>query len=295
MADRLASLISRQPTRDIRVPVLPDLAQAISNHGLKTGASKFVEEAEQWRRDLEMMLRQALPEPETATAAATPATTTVTQTDTSVSDALRAHITAESAHGTDGRIVGENNAQALESKRIGELKPGYGRFGPLISRSSVPSGETVTIPTGWNIIAPRRFTINGRMIVNGVFMVVADPPESTTGARTQFDNVGAEATLTRNSEILNVAHGLDGIPTSMRLALVADPTPEFGYSAGQEVDIITFCASASGLPPFAVELTSTHIIVTQPDYDLYGVDKGGGNLVQAITLAKWKLRVYLER
>lgn len=292
---KLDSFISRQPSRDIRVPAIPDLAEAITNHGLKVGATKFMEGVEQWRQDLEKTLRQSIPEPETTTATPTPTSTTVVQTDPAVADALKAHIRAESAHGTDGKIVGENNAQALESKRIGELKPGYGRFGPLIGRSSVPSGETVTIPTGWNMIAPRRFTINGKLVINGVFMVVADPPASSSSTRVQFNNVGSEVALTRNSTILNTPHGLGGIPTSMRLALVADPTPEFGYAAGQEVDIISFCASASGLPPFAVELTETHIIVTQPDYDLYGVSKSGGNLVLAITLAKWKLRVYLER
>lgn len=171
---KLDSFVSRQPSRDIRVPDLPDLGRLIKEHGLVRGAQLFGEQALRWKQELEQQLRQLAPEEPTP--ASTPATTT-TSTPTSTADtAARAsiadHIAQTSVHGAVGNVVGENNEQALEKKTIGATDPRTGKFTAMFGRLTVPVGETVTVPGGYFMIVPSGFYIDGTLVVEGSLTIV---------------------------------------------------------------------------------------------------------------------------
>lgn len=85
---------------------------------------------------------------------------------------LASHIAATSAHGTASPIVGETDVQSLENKSVGLANPGYGRFTSLMSKNTIPSGITVSIPADYNSVIAGPFTILGDLFVDGTLAVL---------------------------------------------------------------------------------------------------------------------------
>lgn len=86
---------------------------------------------------------------------------------TALKDALKAHIDAAAAHGTQSQIVGVSDAQALDQKDIGSTTPGPGRFTSVIVKNFIPLGITLTVGSDEFMVAAGPYTIQGRLVIDG--------------------------------------------------------------------------------------------------------------------------------
>lgn len=85
---------------------------------------------------------------------------------------IAAHIQATAAHGTASSIVGINDQQDLNYKRIGNTIPGYGRFNPLIGVGRILAGASVTVTTNDYMVVTGPYDISGSLVVDGSFAAV---------------------------------------------------------------------------------------------------------------------------
>lgn len=91
---------------------------------------------------------------------------------TGLTSSLAAHIAAHAAHGTLSDIVGKTDVQAVESKTIGLVAPGQGRFLSVINASSIPFGKTVVIQAGCNMVVGGTYAVAGTLVVEGTLSFV---------------------------------------------------------------------------------------------------------------------------
>jgi len=85
------------------------------------------------------------------------------------------------------------------------------------------------------------------------------------------------------------AHGLAGVPTIIRTSLLC-VTNEFGYSAGDEVNLDNVNEATSNYIGFMTTWNSSNVVVTRgPTYGTYLLDKTNG-AARVITDARWKIK-----
>jgi hypothetical protein len=89
-----------------------------------------------------------------------------------VSSGLAAHIAATITHGTSSPIVGTQDAQDLDQKRIGLTGPRYGRAWPAVGVKSIPAGEVITLGVSDAIITAAPFMVYGQLIIDGTLLVL---------------------------------------------------------------------------------------------------------------------------
>lgn len=86
--------------------------------------------------------------------------------------ALAAHIASDITHKTSSPIVGTQDAQDLDFKRIGLTAAGYGRFRPLVGMNYIGATESFTIGASDYMVVPSTFTVYGNLVVDGTLLVV---------------------------------------------------------------------------------------------------------------------------
>lgn len=91
---------------------------------------------------------------------------------TAVENDVAAHILSSIAHKTSSDIVGKDDEQDLTWKSIGTQGPRYGRFSSLVSLSSIPVGEIVTINFGETMIVGGDFNVLGTLVIDGTLVAV---------------------------------------------------------------------------------------------------------------------------
>lgn len=92
--------------------------------------------------------------------------------DSSLLDALNSHMQSKTVHGISGEVVGTTDEQELDSKTIGLNEPSYGRFRALIGASAISATEKITIPTGYHMVVPGDYMIEGEMTIEGTLLVL---------------------------------------------------------------------------------------------------------------------------
>ncbi|MEO7520227.1 MAG: hypothetical protein ABIW79_00285 [Gemmatimonas sp.] len=97
---------------------------------------------------------------------------TLTEALNALTASLGLHVNASAAHGVISDIVGVNDAQTLNAKRIGTVTPGYGRFNPLQGVGRIAAGDTVTVGPGDYMVVAGPFTISGSLVIDGTFAAV---------------------------------------------------------------------------------------------------------------------------
>lgn len=162
-----------------RFPALRDTQrQVVTYHeSVKKVLTRLIDEQNRARTTLQLAL-DAMATAQTALTAqvtaleVAPVVETETVNLTPVTDALEAHISATSAHGTSGVVVGDTDEQALERKSIGMTDARHGRFMSAINRSEVGPGETWVIPAGFAHVVAGPFVVSGYLRIEGTLLVM---------------------------------------------------------------------------------------------------------------------------
>lgn len=90
-----------------------------------------------------------------------------------LTSALSSHIASIVTHGTLSPIVGQQDTEPLDSKTIGKVTPGYGRFSPpAIGVQSIAAGQQVVIEPGEAMIVVGPFSVSGSLTVAGTLFVL---------------------------------------------------------------------------------------------------------------------------
>ena len=116
-----------------------------------------------------------------------------------------------------------------------------------------------------------------------------------------LDNTGTPYGLPGSGLALTIAHGLGAIPQIVRAVLVCTAT-DLGWAEGDEVDIFSATADLQGsgtyedndMAAFTVGADATNITIAEAQYSqgIQLCNKTGGVMGNAITPAKWGIRVY---
>lgn len=151
-------------------------------------------------------------------------------------------------------------------------------------------------------VAPAKITggTNGYILATSSGSTQWVSPSSLTGTLTKFvSTIGAgpgyaPLVPTVVGTPVTIAHGLAGVPQSVRVVMYCNTT-DLGYVSGDEIDITGAIGydGSTFTEWLAVRVTATNVVIRNIRSCTCLINSaGGGGAIAAITPAKWSIRVY---
>lgn len=125
------------------------------------------------------------------------------------------------------------------------------------------------------------------------FQVVSISPVTFVAAQAARRFTSSDVALATGAPMINTAHSLGAVPKVLRCVLVAQAVPEFGYTAGDEVDAGSLPGDDDAVFSYGANATNVWVLINNANIRMPNKSTGS---TSAITFGstKWKIRLYAE-